>query len=262
MIGVFDSGIGGLSVWKELIKVVPCENTLYVADSGNCPYGPQSKASIISRSDAITKYLISKGAKLIVVACNTATAAAINYLRENYHIPFVGIEPAIKPAIINSKTGVIGVLATKGTFNGELYNNTLKKYSKNTIVLEQIGEGLVEIVEHNQINSQESITILKQYLQPMLEKNVDNIVLGCTHYPFLEPVIKQIVGEKVTIINPAPAVAKRVYEILQKENLFCKNEGLNSSFITTGDNLFIMQQFVKNISPDNYEHYNFYKEKI
>ena len=150
MIGIFDSGVGGLSVWRELYKVLPKEKYLYFSDAGYCPYGPKSREEIIARVRVIADFLIENGAEIIVVACNTATAAAIEFLRGNYGIPFVGMEPAVKPAAINTRTGAIGVLATRGTFKGELYLRTLHKFASNAKVLEQVGEGLVELVENGE----------------------------------------------------------------------------------------------------------------
>ena len=194
MIEVFDSGVGGLSVWRELYKVMPQEEYLYVSDSGYCPYGPKSREEVIERAVAITGFLISNGAEIIVVACNTATAAAINWLRSHYTIPFVGMEPAVKPAALNTRTGAIGVLATKGTFKGELYLRTLHKFASNAKVLEQVGEGLVELVESGETDTPQARELIGKYIKPMLEQNADHIVLGCTHYPFLENVIREFAG--------------------------------------------------------------------
>ena len=224
MIGVFDSGVGGLSVWRELYKEFPGETYLYVSDSGYCPYGPKSKEEVIERAVAITEFLISNGAEIIVVACNTATAAAINHLRSHYTIPFVGMEPAVKPAALNTRTGAIGVLATKGTFKGELYLRTLHKFASNATVLEQVGEGLVELVENGETDTPQARKLIGKYIRPMLEQNADHIVLGCTHYPFLREVINDVVGEReVEIIDSGEAVAKRVEYLLDELNLRAEN---------------------------------------
>lgn len=248
MIGIFDSGVGGLSVFKEIYNQLPDNKYIYVSDNGYCPYGPRPREEVISRAVSITDYLISKGAKLIVVACNTATAAAIEYLRENYSIPFVGMEPAIKPAAIHSKSAVVGVLATKGTFKGELYLKTSSKFASNVQVLEQVGEGLVELVENGEVHSPQAYSLLTKYLEPMLEKGADHIVLGCTHYPFLTDVIKDIVGDRMQIINPAPAIAKRVEEILLQEKI-CDTTDTSNTFVTTGTNIALIQKMVGDISP-------------
>ena len=189
-IGLFDSGIGGTSIWKEVIKLLPNENTIYLADSKNAPYGEKSPEAIIALSVKNTEYLISKGCKLIIIACNTATTNAINFLRANYTIPFIGIEPAIKPAALNSKTGAIGILATKGTLSSKLFEKTASEYTQNILKIEQDGEGLVPLIENGQIDSMEMDILLDKYLRPMLEKNIDHLVLGCTHYPYLIPQIK------------------------------------------------------------------------
>lgn len=215
-IGIFDSGVGGLSVWREIIKIMPSNNYFYVSDSAYCPYGPRPQSEIIDRARVITKFLIGKGADIIVVACNTATAAAIKALREEFSIPFIGMEPAVKPAALSSKTGVIGVLATKGTLNGKLYNETLKTYANGVEVVEKEGKGLVALVEEGKFTGEETDKLLRKYINPMLEKGADHIVLGCTHYPFLLEAIKQITGESVKIIDPAPAVAKHLYDVLEQ----------------------------------------------
>ncbi len=270
MIGIFDSGVGGLSVWKELFKEFPGETYLYVSDSGYCPYGPKPKDEVIYRAKAITEFLISNGAEIVVVACNTATAAAIEYLRGHYNIPFVGMEPAVKPAAINTKTGAIGVLATKGTFKGELYLRTLHKFASNAKVLEQIGEGLVELVESGNTDSPQAREIIGKYIVPMLEENVDHIVLGCTHYPFLKKVIKEFTGDSIEIVNPAPAIARRVGEVLsQRRELLREKSTLGelqgaiaSTFVTTGDNMQVLMKMVKDIAPDESENFKFLKTDI
>ncbi len=249
MIGIFDSGVGGLSVFKEIYRELPNQKYIYVSDNGYCPYGPRPREEVISRAVSITDYLISKGAEIIVVACNTATAAAIEYLRSNYSISFVGMEPAIKPAAIHSKSGVVGVLATKGTFKGELYLKTSSKFASNVEVLEQVGEGLVELVENDLSHSNQAYELLRKYLTPMIEKGADHIVLGCTHYPFLSDVIRDIVGDKMEIVNPAPAIAKRVAEIMSLEKINAKGKGTNT-FVTTGTNIELVKKMVQQISPE------------
>ena len=247
MIGVFDSGLGGLSVWNEIVKVLPTQEILYFADSGYCPYGNRTREDITSRVKLIADYLISGGASIIVVACNTVTAASIDFLRKNYSIPFVGMEPAVKPAILNSKSGVVGVLATKGTLNGSLYKSTLNRYKEGTLVLEQAGEGLVELVEAGKMDSPECRALLQRYLLPMLELGADHIVLGCTHYPFLRRQIEEIVGPDVQIVNPAPAVARRTAELLgalegQKRHF---ESGRLYEFCTTGTNAGMIKRLAE-----------------
>ena len=188
-IGLFDSGIGGTSIWKEIHNLLPNENTIYLADSKNAPYGQKSKEEIIQLSYKNTEFLLNQNCKLIVVACNTATTNAIKELRDKYDIPFIGIEPAIKPAATNSQTQKIGILATKGTLNSELFYKNVEKF-QDIKIIEQIGFGLVELIENGKINSAEMQDLLKQYLNPMIAQNIDYLVLGCSHYPFLIPKIR------------------------------------------------------------------------
>ena len=218
MIGIFDSGAGGLSVWKELIKIMPSEDYFYISDAAYCPYGRKSKEMILKRASAISGFLIERGAEIIVVACNTATAAAIEGLRQTFDIPFVGMEPAVKPAAAITKTGVIGVLATHGTLQGSLYKATSEKYArrKEVKIIEEVGDGLVELVEEGDTQSPEAEALVKKYIDPMVAAGADCVVLGCTHYPFLEPVIKKLYSDKLIVINPAPAVAKRARQLLEK----------------------------------------------
>ena len=216
MIGVYDSGEGGKSVLRELVELMPWEDYIYYGDKAYCPYGPKAPEVIIERACAVTDFLLSKGCELIVVACNTATAAAISYLRTHYPIPFVGMEPAIKPAILHSKSGVVGVLATAGTFKGRLYLNTLARFSGEVKVIERVGEGLVELVEQGILDGPAVEKKIRTCIDPMLEAGADHIVLGCTHYPFLQPVIERIAGPGVTVVNPAPAVAAQAHRLLQE----------------------------------------------
>lgn len=218
-IGLFDSGIGGTSIWKEVVKLLPNENTIYLADSKNAPYGQKTSDQIIELSIKNTELLISKGCKLIIVACNTATTNAIDYLRLHYSIPFIGIEPAIKPAALFSKTEAIGILATKGTLTSKLFEKTANEYTKNITTIEQDGEGLVELIESGKLNSPETQQLLINYLSPMLQFNIDHLVLGCTHYPYLIPQIKEIVGPFVKIIDSGEAVAKQTKAVLEKQLL-------------------------------------------
>ncbi|MBP5391693.1 MAG: glutamate racemase [Bacteroidales bacterium] len=218
MIGIFDSGAGGLSVWKELIKIMPSENYFYISDAAYCPYGRKSKEMILKRASAISRFLIERGAEIIVVACNTATAAAIEGLRQTFDIPFVGMEPAVKPAAALTKTGVIGVLATHGTLQGSLYKATSEKYArrKEVQIIEEVGDGLVELVEAGDTESPEAEALVEKYINPMIEAGADCVVLGCTHYPFLEPLIRKVSSDKLIVINPAPAVARRARQLLDK----------------------------------------------
>ena len=247
-IGIFDSGLGGLSVWKQVVRLLPDESIIYYADSGNCPYGYRSEEEVTQLSEQIVQFLIKKNCKLIIIACNTATAAAVSYLRKKYDIPFVGIEPALKPASLATTTGQIGVLATKGTFRGKHYLETRKRHAWYVDVHVQVGDGLVEIVEKGHIETHEARLLLENYLGPMLEKNVDQLVLGCTHYPFLIPLIKEIVDGRMKIIDPSPAVAKQAKVILEEQNLLASSENNSTfSFYTTGI-LAMLQRMVKRIT--------------
>jgi len=218
-IGIFDSGVGGTSIWKEINKLLPRENTIYLSDSKNAPYGEKSKDEIRELCIKNIKFLLEKKCKIIVVACNTATTNAIDYLRENYTIPLIGIEPAIKTASLQTKTKKIGVLATKGTLSSELFAATSKTINKEIEIIEQIGEGLVELIENEKINSEEMTALLRFHLQKMTTKNIDCLVLGCTHYPYLIPQIQNIIGNDIQIIDSGQAVAKQTKAILEKNDL-------------------------------------------
>ena len=221
-IGIFDSGIGGTSIWKEIHLLLPHENTIYLADSKNAPYGQKSKEEITALSIKNTELLLEMGAKTIVVACNTATTNSIKELREKYDVPFIGIEPAIKPAANNSVTQTIGILATKGTLSSELFSSAVAKY-QNTRIIEQIGHGLVQLIESGAINSPEMDQLLHSYLNPMIDANIDYLVLGCSHYPYLIPQIRKILPEHIRIIDSGQAVARQTQKVLQE------TVGLNNS---------------------------------
>lgn len=234
-IGLFDSGVGGTSIWNEIHQLLPHEDTIYLADSKNAPYGEKTKDEIIELSFKNTEFLLHQNSKIIVVACNTATTNAIKELRAKYKVPFIGIEPAIKPAALHSETQKIGILATKGTLNSALFYETVEKF-QNIKILEQIGFGLVDLIENGQIASDEIKQLLKQYLTPMIEANIDYLVLGCSHYPYLIPEIRKILPSKIHIIDSGEAVAKQTKKIL------LDSVGLNSqivngtcSFISNGN---------------------------
>lgn len=214
-IGLFDSGIGGTSIWKEIHDLLPFENTIYLADSKNAPYGQKSKDEIIALSIKNTELLLNLNCKIIVVACNTATTNAIKELRSKYDVPFIGIEPAIKPAALNSETHTIGVLATKGTLSSELFHETAEKFHE-TKIIEQIGYGLVPLIENGNLDSKEMNELLKTYLKPMIEANIDYLVLGCSHYPYLIPQIRNILPENIKIIDSGQAVARQTKNILNE----------------------------------------------
>lgn len=247
-IGIFDSGVGGLTVWDKIRLKLPNENIIYLADSANCPYGNKPETQIIEHSINNTEFLLSKGCKLIIVACNTATAAAIETLRTRYNVPFVGMEPAIKTAALNSQTGKIGILATKGTFNGQLFKKTSAKYASHLETIIQIGEGLVEIVENGELETSKAFETIKQHIQPMLAKGVDKIVLGCTHYPFFKDKIENIAGNQIDVIDPAPAIANRTLQLLNSHKLLRTTSTIGTmEFYTNGDTA-ILKNLVKYLS--------------
>ncbi len=216
-IGVFDSGVGGTSIWREIHRLLPHENTIYLADSANAPYGQRSKEEIIALSKKNTDFLMSMGCKIVVVACNTATTNAIRELRAGYDIPFIGIEPAIKPAAHNSETQTIGILATKGTLNSELFNKAVESY-QDVRIIEQVGHGLVQLIESGEMESDEMNRLLHSYLDPMVAEGIDYLVLGCSHYPYLIPQIRKILPEHVKIIDSGEAVARQTRNVLNERN--------------------------------------------
>lgn len=216
-IGIFDSGVGGLSVWKAIRKQLPAETLLYVADQKHVPYGPRPLQEIRAFSEEISRFLLAQGAKLIVVACNTASAAALAYLRQAFpQIPFVGMEPAVKPAAESTSSGVVGVLATPATFQGALYASVVERFASGVRVLQDTCPGLVGQIEQGYLTAPKTRQILEQALRPMLAQGADTLVMGCTHYPFVIPLIREIAGEKVRVIDPAPAVARQVERVLRE----------------------------------------------
>lgn len=244
-IGFFDSGIGGISVWKEVVKLLPRENTIYLADSKNSPYGSKTISEIQDISFKNTKWLIEKGCKLIVVACNTATTNSINLLREKFEIPFVGIEPGIKPAIKESKNGKIGVLATRGTLSSELFEKTSQSFFGIDII-EKEGDGIVEIIESGKFENNELESLLRKYLNPMIDYGIDQLVLGCTHYFIVKDLIKKIVGNKISITNYNVAVAAQVKRILEeKKTVNIEKNKIYNDFFTNG-NKFAIELLIDN----------------
>ena len=228
-IGLFDSGVGGTSIWKEIHALLPNESTIYLADSKNAPYGQKTKEEIIELSKKNTEFLLENNCKLIIVACNTATTNAIKILRATYDVPFIGIEPAIKPAALHTKTQKIGILATQGTLNSELFHQTVALYS-DVKVIEQIGFDLVKLIENGDMHSEKMSELLEAYLLPMVAQNIDYLVLGCTHYPYLIPQIKKIIPNHIKIIDSGEAVAKQTKHILESHNLFNTSKKVEQTF--------------------------------
>ena len=233
-IGLFDSGIGGTSIWRAIHELMPNENTIYLADSKNAPYGQKTKEEIIALCEKNTELLLEMNCKIIVVACNTATTNAINELRAKYNVPFIGIEPAIKPAANNSKTQTIGILATKGTLNSALFSDVVKSYT-NTKIIEQIGYGLVELIEEGEIDSPKMNHLLEEYLQPMVNANIDYLVLGCSHYPYLIPQIKKLIPASIQIIDSGEAVARQTKKVLLEKVGFNSDTNCKQLFLTNGN---------------------------
>jgi len=235
-IGLFDSGVGGTSIWKEIHALLPNEDTIYLADSSNAPYGPKGKERITELSKKNVDLLIAKDCKLIVVACNTATTNAIDYLRNNYQVPFIGIEPAIKPATLQTQTKSIGILATKGTLASELFHKTTNLHSNGIHVVEQEGEGIVQLIESGKLHSDEMKTLLNTYLKPMLEANIDYLVLGCTHYSYLMPLLSDLLPKHIHIIDSGEAVARQTKAVLEQHRLLnLKSINSENEFYTNGN---------------------------
>jgi len=237
VIGIFDSGVGGLSVWREVARQLPHEHTLYLADQAHVPYGFRRLAEVRELSEGITRFLLGQGAKLIVIACNTASAAALHYLRHTFpDVPFVGMEPALKPAAERTHNGVVGVIATPATFQGELFASLVERYASDVRVVTQICPGLVDAVEAGRLDDAETEALLRDYLAPLIEAGADQLVLGCTHYPFLRPAIERVVGKDVAVIDPAPAVACQVGRVLARRNLEAdRGHAGHHVFCTSGD---------------------------
>ena len=247
MIGIFDSGVGGLSVFREIRKLLPEERYIYYSDNAHCPYGEKSREYIIDRAREITRLLLSEGADIIVVACNTATAAAIATLREEFQIRFIGMEPAVKPAAMSTKTGVVGVLATAGTLKADKYLNTREKWAEGVKIAEHVGQGFVELVEKGCTSGPEAEGVVTESLKPLLDEGADRLVLGCTHYPFLSETISQTAaiiapGRDIKVIDPAPAVAKHLLEIM-KENRLIKKDGFNIVLKSSGDDTILQETY-------------------
>lgn len=238
MIGIFDSGSGGLSVLREILKLLPRERFVYFADNAFCPYGEKTPEFIRERGRVVTDYLLAQGADIVVVACNTATAAAISALREEYPIKFIGMEPAVKPAALSSKSGVIGVLATAGTLKGSKYLTTKGLYEDDVRIVERVGKGFVELVERGVLDGPEAEETVRESLQPLLDEGADRIVLGCTHYPFLRTVIERLAGPSVQVIDPAPAVARHLLDVMTIEGLIKEDgdpSGPDVTLVASGD---------------------------
>jgi glutamate racemase len=236
-IGLFDSGIGGLSILREVRRQLPAESIIYLADQAHVPYGPRPLEEVRQLSFAIVEFLLEQGAKLITVACNTASAASLHALRERYpRIPFVGMEPAVKPAAEKTLSHTVGVLATPATFQGALFTSVVERFAEGVTVLQETLPGLVEQIEKGEIDSAETCEILERGVKPLLEQGADTLVLACTHFPFIIPQLEKIAGEAAKVIDPSPAIARQVGRLLSQANLSA--EGMMPSkvrYVTTGD---------------------------
>jgi len=235
-IGVFDSGVGGLSVLRAIRNLLPGTPVLYLADQYHVPYGTRTLEVVRQFSKAVTEFLLLQGVKLIVVACNTASVAALKYLREAFPgVPFVGMEPAVKPAAEQTHSNVVGVLATYATFQGEMYNAVVERFAQGVTILQDHCPGLVSEIEKGNLSGIETEKILREALEPMLARGVDTVVMGCTHYPFVIPLIQKITGPAVKVIDPAPAIARQVQRLLDTHGWLPNNDDRATvTFITTG----------------------------
>ncbi len=236
-IGVFDSGVGGLSVLHAIRQQAPAESILYFGDQGHVPYGRRPLQQVRDFSEGITRYLLAHGAKIIVVACNAASAAALSYLRVSFsEVSFVGMEPAVKPAAEHTQTRVVGILATPATFQGALFASVVERFASGVHLLKSTCPGLVERIEAGDLDGPSTRSILEEALRPMLQHNIDTVVLACTHYPFVIPLIQEIVGEKVRVIDPAPAVARQTRHMLEVSALNASGSADGVlEFLTSGD---------------------------
>lgn len=253
-IGIFDSGVGGLSVLREIRKQIHDSPIIYFGDQFHVPYGPRELEEVYSLSKVITQFLLNLGAEIIVVACNTASAAALYPLRQEFpDIPFVGMEPAVKPAAEKTHTGKVGVLATPATFQGKLYNSVVERFAKNVKIYQNTCSGLVQEIEKGNFSGIETRIILENALNPMLKNEIDSVVLGCTHYPFVIPLIQEIVGPGVMVIDPAPAVAKQTLRILSINGDSDAKRNQNNTILLTSGPVEEFDNFIKLIEINNYE---------
>lgn len=235
-IGIFDSGVGGLSVWREIVRQLPHESTIYFADQAHVPYGPRPPEEVRGYAERITAELLTRGCKGIVVACNTASAAALKDLRAQHpDVPFVGMEPAVKPAALHTKSRVVGVMATPGTLQGRMFMLAVERFAAGLTLVNQPCPGLVERIEAGDVGSRELEALLRELLAPMLKAGADTIVLACTHYPFVLPLIRHIAGDAVHVLDPSPAVARHLGRLLSQKQLAAPASAVaHHHFVTTG----------------------------
>ena len=249
-IGIFDSGVGGTSIWQEINKLLPFENTIYLADSKNAPYGYKTPEEITALSIKNTEALIQLGCKLVVVACNTATTNSIAILRSKFQIPIIGIEPAVKPAALKTNAKSIGILATKGTLSSILFYQTSAKFVKNISMIEVVGEGLVPLIESGKIESKEMSDLLMKYVDPLIEAGIDYLVLGCSHYPYLIPQLKKILPEHIKILDSGEAVAKHCKSTLESLNSLRKENSKPLLQFYTNTEIATLESLLRDFSGD------------
>jgi len=251
-VGLFDSGFGGLSVWREVARLLPHEDIIYVADQAHVPYGSRSLDEVREFSEQIVRFLLGEGVKVIVIACNAASAAALYYVRNRFPgVPFVGMEPAIKPAVERTRTGIVGVIATRTTFQGKLFASLMARYARGVHVLTQVGTGLVEAVESGNLDEPETEALVRECVVPLVEAGADQLVLGCTHYPFLRPLIERVVGEKAEVIDPAPAVARQTERVLTRMRLAADPDRQGEHLFYTSGNVFAFTEMFRRVLPDD-----------
>ncbi|MHB1006978.1 MAG: glutamate racemase [Chloroflexota bacterium] len=235
-LGLFDSGVGGLSVLREIERMLPRESLIYFADSAYVPYGPRPVEFIRKRSEAITRFLLDEGAKAIVVACNTASAAALSDLRERFDVPIIGMVPAVKPAASLTRSGKVGVLATETTIKGDPFADVVERFANGVTVHTVVGAGLVTLVEEGDVSSPRAEDMVRGYLEPLLHEGTDVVVLGCTHYPFLRPLVEAVAGPEVSVLDPAEAVARQTQRVLAERRLSSESAAERREvYYTSGD---------------------------
>jgi len=233
-IGLFDSGVGGLSIVREVRRLLPHENLLFVADQGHVPYGPRPLEQVRSFAEEITRFLLAQKARAVVVACNTASAAALHPLRDRFpDVPFIGMEPAVKPAVQASRSGVVGVLATPATFQGELFASVVERFAAGVRILQQTVPGLVERIEAGDLDGEATRRLLQTAVEPLLAQGADTIVLACTHYPFVLPLLRSLVGDAVQVIDPSPAIARQVKRVLEEQGTTTTDRGRGDTVMFT-----------------------------
>lgn len=247
-IGVFDSGVGGLSVWREIRKQLPKESTIYVADQANVPYGPRRMEEIRDFCEAITRFLLDQNCKAIVVACNTASAAALKHLRETFpHLPIIGMEPAVKPAAAVTKSGIVGIMATQATFQGRLFAATAGRHAGHLKLINQVCHGLAERIEAGHLDDKRTEVMVRGFIQPILDEGADTLVLACTHYPFVLPLIRRLAGPDVNVIDPAPAIARYLGHVLQEKNALEPTGNQTEHQLVTTSDLTTFQHVVSSM---------------